>query len=91
MLTYSTLVRLGIASKPCSPDGDVWVVYVLMLLSSSLRIVDPCRIGLVRAMCALVLCVVLATVFGYSGLHGFEAIPNQTNAEYVSIMKIQTD
>jgi hypothetical protein len=23
-------------------------------------------------------------------LHGFEAIPNQTNAEYVSMVKIQT-
>jgi hypothetical protein len=26
-----------------------------------------------------------------SGLHGFEAIPNRTNAEQVSIVKMQTD
>jgi len=40
------------------------VLYVL--LSPSMRIVNPCRIGLVRVMCALSLCVVLVAVFGYS-------------------------
>jgi hypothetical protein len=30
MLTFSAFVRLGIASKPCSPDGDMRVVYVLI-------------------------------------------------------------
>jgi len=40
------------------------VLYVL--LSPSMRIVNPCRIGLVRVMCALVLRVVQVAVFDYS-------------------------
>jgi len=41
--------------------------YMLLypLLSPSMRIVDPCRIGLVTVMYALVLCVALVAIFGY--------------------------
>ena len=34
-------------------------------LSPFMQIGDPCRIGLVTAMCALVLCVILVAAFGY--------------------------
>ena len=57
MLTCSAFVRLGIASKQCSPDGGVRAVHVLLCYCPpSFRIVDPCRIVLVRVMCSSLVC-----------------------------------
>jgi hypothetical protein len=60
------VVRLGISSKTCSPDGEVRVVYVLICYCPFL-----CGLSILVILdfwewCALVLCVVLAAVFGYS-------------------------
>jgi hypothetical protein len=63
MLKYSAFVWLATASE-C---GLFMLVFMLSYpsLSPSMRIVDPCRIGLASVMCAVVLCVVLVAVFGY--------------------------
>jgi hypothetical protein len=51
------IFSVRIASKPCSPDGEMWVVYVLVCYCPLfLRIVEPCRIGLVRVMRSSLVC-----------------------------------